>query len=175
MRGAKTDATWFQSQRMVGGMCYGDLFGGTLQGVRERLPLFKKLGLTYLHLMPLFETPVGNSDGGYAVSSYRRLNPKLGTVEELADLAREFQEEGISLVLDFVFNHTSDEHEWAQRAQSGDPEYERFYFLFPDRTIPDIYERTLREIFPSVRRGSFTWRETFTSGSGQPSTVFNGI
>ena len=151
--------TWFQSQLMVGGMCYVDLFTGTLHGLRDRLPYFKKLGLTYLHLMPLFESPEGNSDGGYAVSSYRRVNPRLGTIEELAELAHEFQEHGISLVLDFVFNHTSDEHEWARRAQDGDHEYERFYFLFPDRTMPDAYERTLREIFPIVRHGSFTWRE----------------
>jgi amylosucrase len=155
----EADPTWFQSQQMVGGMCYVELFAGTLQGLRDHLPYFKKLGLTYLHLMPLFDSPNGNSDGGYAVSSYRRVNPRLGTIEELAELAREFQEHGISLVLDFVFNHTSDEHEWARRAQAGDPEYERFYFLFPDRTYPDAYERTLREIFPTVRRGSFTWRE----------------
>ncbi len=155
----EADPTWFQSQQVVGGMCYVEQFAGTLPGLRDHLPYFKKLGLTYLHLMPLFESPDGNSDGGYAVSSYRRVNPRLGTIEELAELAREFQEHGISLVLDFVFNHTSDEHEWARRAQAGDPEYERFYFLFPDRTYPDAYERTLREIFPTVRRGSFTWRE----------------
>lgn len=155
----EADPAWFQSQQMVGGMCYVELFAGTLQGLRDHLPYLKKLGLTYLHLMPLFESPDGNSDGGYAVSSYRRVNPRLGTIEELAELAREFQEHDISLVLDFVFNHTSDEHEWARRAQAGDPEYERFYFLFPDRTYPDAYEHTLREIFPTVRRGSFTWRE----------------
>ncbi len=155
----EADPTWFQSQEMVGGMCYVDLFAGTLNGLRDRLPYFKKLGLTYLHLMPLFESPQGNSDGGYAVSSYRHVNPKLGTVEDLAELAREFQEHDISLVLDFVFNHTSDEHEWAQRAQAGDSEYENFYFLFPDRIVPDAYEHTLREIFPTLRRGSFTWRE----------------
>ena len=155
----EADPAWFQSQQMVGGVCYVDLFAGTLDGLRDRLPYFKKLGLTYLHLMPLFESPDGNSDGGYAVSSYRCVNPSLGTIEELAELAREFHEHGISLVLDFVFNHTSDEHEWARCAQSGDYEYERFYFLFPDRTMPDAYERTLREIFPTVRRGSFTWRE----------------
>jgi amylosucrase len=155
----EADPAWFQSQQMMGGMCYVDLFAGTLCGLRERLPYFKKLGLTYLHLMPLFESPNGNSDGGYAVSSYRCINPRLGTIEELAELAREFQEQGISLVLDFVFNHTSDEHEWARRAQAGYPEYEQFYLLFPDRTMPDAYERTLREIFPAVRHGSFTWRE----------------
>src|SRR5438270_1301327 len=117
---ARREATpaWFQSQQMVGGVCYVDLFAGTLSGLRDRLPYFKKLGLTYLHLMPLFESPEGESDGGYAVSSYRRVNRKLGTIEELAELACEFQEQGISLVLDFVFNHTSDEHEWARRAQA---------------------------------------------------------
>src|SRR6185312_5556276 len=155
----EADPTWFQSQQMVGGMCYVDLFAGTLNGLRDRLPYFKELGLTYLHLMPLFESPEGNRDGGYAVSSYRLVNPRLGPIEELTELARELQDHGISLVLDFVFNHTSDEHEWARRAQAGDPEYERFYFLFSDRTLPDAYERTLREIFPTVRRGSFTWRE----------------
>src|SRR5579885_3571639 len=142
----EADPTWFESQQMVGATCYVDLFAGTLNGLRQRLPCFKKLGLTYLHLMPLLESPAGNSDGGYAVSSYRRVNPALGTTDELAELAREFQEHGISLVLDFVFNHTS-------------PEHEQFYFLFPDRTMPDAYERTLREIFPAVRRGSFTWRD----------------
>src|SRR5579859_1969374 len=158
---ARREATpaWFQSQQMVGGMCYVDLFAGTLNGLRDRLPYLEKLGLSYLHLMPLFESPEGNSDGGYAVSNYRRVNPRLGTIEELSELAREFQEHGISLVLDFVFNHTSDEHEWARRAQAGNYEYERFYFLFSDRTIPDAYEYTLREIFPGVRRGSFSWRE----------------
>lgn len=155
----EADPAWFQSQQMMGGVCYVDLFAGTLRGLRERLPYFKKLGLTYLHLMPLFESPGGNSDGGYAVSSYRRVKSRLGTIEELAGLAREFQEQSISLALDFVFNHTSDEHEWARRAQAGDPEYEQFYLLFPDRAMPDAYERTLREIFPAVRHGSFTWRE----------------
>ncbi len=154
----EADPEWFQSQRMVGGVLYVDLFSGTLAKLREHLPYFKALGLTYLHLMPLFDAPEGNSDGGYAISSYRRVSPALGTIDELAALAREFQAQGISVVVDFVFNHTSDEHEWAKRAQAGQAEYQDYYFVFPDRTMPDAYERTLREIFPSVRRGSFTWR-----------------
>ncbi|ABY35745.1 MAG TPA: DUF3459 domain-containing protein [Chloroflexus aurantiacus] len=154
----EADTEWFQSERMMGGVLYVDRFCGTLARLREFIPYFRELGLTYLHLMPLFEAPEGNNDGGYAVSSYRRVNPHIGTTAELADLARELDTAGISLVLDFVFNHTSDEHEWARRAQAGDPDYQEFYFLFPDRTMPDAYERTLREIFPTVRRGSFTWR-----------------
>lgn len=148
---------WFQSQRMVGGVCYVDLFAGSLEGVRERIPYFKELGLTYLHLMPLFLAPEGNSDGGYAVSSYRHVDPRLGTVAQLSALAGDLRRNGISLVLDFVFNHTSDRHEWARKALAGDAEYADYYYIFPDRTMPDAYQRTLREIFPDQRPGSFTY------------------
>lgn len=154
----ESDTTWFQSQRMLGGVCYVDLFAGNLAGLRAKLPYLKELGLTYLHLMPLFKAPEGENDGGYAVSSYREVDPRLGTMAELSDLAGELRREGISLTVDFVFNHTSDEHEWARRAQAGDVEYADYYFIFPDRSMPDAYERTLREIFPEARAGSFTYR-----------------
>ncbi len=154
---------WFQAEKMVGGVCYVDLFAGDLQGLRKKIPYFKQLGLTYLHLMPLFLAPEGENDGGYAVSSYQQVDPKLGTMEELAALAAELRQNGISLVLDFVFNHTSDEHEWAKHAIAGDPEYRDFYFIFPDRSMPDAYERTLREIFPDQRPGSFTYRADINS------------
>jgi amylosucrase len=108
--------------------------------------------------MPLFKAPEGENDGGYAVSSYREVDPKLGTMAELSDLARELRGQGVSLTVDFVFNHTSDEHDWARRAQAGDEEHEAFYWIFPDRTMPDAFERNLREIFPDARPGSFTYR-----------------
>jgi amylosucrase len=148
---------WFQTQQMVGGVCYVDLYAGTLAGIRREIPYFKELGLTYLHLMPLFRCPPERNDGGYAVSSFREVNPALGTMAELAELADLLRAEGISLVLDLVFNHTSDEHEWAIKARQGDPEYREFYYFFPDRTLPDQYERTLREIFPEQAPGSFTY------------------
>jgi amylosucrase len=153
------DPLWHQSPRALGAVLYVDLFGATLTGLRNRIGYLEQLGVTYLHLMPLFAAPAGNNDGGYAVSSYRTVNPDLGTMEELAVLATQLRERGISLVVDFVFNHTSDEHFWAQQARAGDPEYQEFYFLFPNRSMPDAYDRTLREIFPTVRRGSFTWDE----------------
>lgn len=153
------DPEWFQSERMLGGVCYVDRFAGNLAGVRELIPSFRELGLTYLHLMPLFDTPAGDNDGGYAVSSYRRVNPSLGTMAQLSELAAELRLAGISLVLDFIFNHTSDEHEWARKAVACDPEYEDFYLIFPDRQMPDAYERTTREIFPDDHRGSFVQLE----------------
>ncbi len=157
-RRREADPDWFQSEQMVGAVIYVDLFADTLQGVRDKIPYLLELGITYLHLMPLFDAPAANSDGGYAVSDYRKVNPKLGTMGELAALADDLREHGISLVVDFVFNHTSDEHEWARKALAGDEQYQEYYYMFDDRTLPDQYERTLREIFPQQAPGSFTYR-----------------
>jgi amylosucrase len=155
----EADPLWFQSEKMLGGVCYVDLFAGNLAGIRDRIPYFRELGLTYLHLMPLFLSPEGENDGGYAVSSYRDVNPALGTMDELAALIAELRRNGISTVLDLVYNHTSDEHDWARRALAGDLDYQDYYLMFPDRKMPDAYDAYLREIFPDVRRGSFTYRQ----------------
>ncbi|GAB4571867.1 MAG: alpha-amylase family glycosyl hydrolase [Anaerolineae bacterium] len=153
----EAEPLWFLSQEMAGGVCYVDRFAGDLNGIRARVPYFKELGLTYLHLMPLFLAPEENNDGGYAVSSYREVNPALGTMAQLRELAAELRAEGISLVLDFVFNHTSNEHEWAKRALAGDERYQAFYYMCDDRYWPDQYEQHLREIFPEQDPGSFTF------------------
>lgn len=150
---------WFTSQQVVGGALYVDLFSENLGKLRDSIDYFKDLGLTYLHLMPLFAVRPGDNDGGYAISNYRSVDPRLGTIDDLRQLADELREAGICLVLDFVFNHTSDDHEWAQRAQAGDVEFQQYYNIFPNRDLPDQYERTLREIFPTVRRGNFTWHD----------------
>lgn len=158
----KREATpnWFLSQKMMGGVLYVDLFSDKLARLYDHIVYFKKLGLTYLHLMPIFSVPHGENDGGYAVSDYRAINPDIGTMDELSQLALTLREEGIDLVLDFVFNHTSDEHVWALRAQAGDSRYQGYYHLFEDRRLPDQYQHHLRDIFPTVRKGSFTWNET---------------
>ncbi|HNH25985.1 MAG TPA: alpha-amylase family glycosyl hydrolase [Anaerolineales bacterium] len=147
---------WFQSNQMLGGVCYVDLFANNLDGIRKKIPYFKELGLTYIHLMPLFKAPGGENDGGYAVSSYREVHPPLGTMKQLSSLARDFREAGISLVVDLVFNHTSDEHIWAERAKAGDEEYMDFYRIFPSRELPNRYEQNLREIFPEEHSGAFS-------------------
>jgi len=153
------EPNWFQSEKISGGALYVDLFGENLSKLRENVSYFKDLGLKYLHLMPLFAVRPGNNDGGYAISTYRSVDPRLGTIDDLRLLAADFREAGISLVLDFVFNHTSDDHEWAQLAQAGNREYQEYYYIFPDRTEPEKYEQTLREIFPTIRRGNFTWHD----------------
>jgi amylosucrase len=154
----EADRYWYQSQRMLGAMCYVDLFAGDLGKLREKIPYLLELGVNYLHLMPLFKVPEADNDGGYAVSSYREVDPRLGSMEELSELARELRHHGISLCLDFVFNHTSDEHAWARKALAGDLEHQQYYRLFPDRTLPDEYERTIIPVFPDEHPGSFTYR-----------------
>ncbi len=154
----EADPHWYQSHRMLGAMCYADLFAGDLQRLLERIPYLLELGVNYLHLMPPFKVPQGDHDGGYAVSSYRELNPALGNMAELAELASQLRHHGMSLCLDFVFNHTSDEHEWARQALAGDVEYQGYYRMFPDRTQPDAYERTMVPVFPDEHPGSFTYR-----------------
>ena len=156
-RKRENNLTWFKDHQMIGGVCYVDLFAGDLEGIRRKIPYFKELGLTYLHLMPLFRSPEGENDGGYAISSYRQVDPQIGTIAQLSTLADELRAEGISLVLDFVFNHTSDEHDWAIKARQGDELYQNFYRMFPDRTMPDAYEVQLREIFPDEHPGAFTY------------------
>ena len=73
------DPEWYMSNKMLGGVCYVDRYAKNLEGIRAQIPYFKELGLTYLHLMPLFLCPKPLSDGGYAVSSYRDVEPELGT------------------------------------------------------------------------------------------------
>ncbi len=180
------DPAWFQSNQMLGGVLYVDLFAGDLEGVRAKIPYFRELGLTYLHLMPFFKAPAGENDGGYAVSSYREVDARLGTLEQLASLARDLRDAGISLVVDLVFNHTSAEHLWAKNAQAGDDDAREMYYIYPNRIMPDAYERTLREIFPDEHSGSFSplpahkfaeWGAgpgMAAAGSGPPSTNING-
>ena len=154
----EADPHWFLSHRMVGAMCYVDLFAGTLTGLQQKVSYLTELGVTYLHLMPLFQVPDGDNDGGYAISSFREVNSKLGTMETLGELASELRHCGISLCLVFVFNLTSDEHEWARRAMAGDEEYQEYYRMFPDRKMPDAYERSMSEVFPDEHAGAFTYR-----------------
>ena len=147
---------WFQSEQMLGAVCYADLWAGGFEGLQSQIPYLKAMGVTYLHVMPPYLCPQPQNDGGYAVSSYRETSKHLGSIDELRRLATTLRKAGISLALDFVFNHTSDEHEWAKAARSGDTSYSSYYWMFPDRTEPDRFEKTVREIFPDEHRGAFT-------------------
>ncbi len=148
---------WFQSEELVGGVLYVDLFSGDLKKMREKIPYLKEMGINFLHLMPLLRPRDGLNDGGYAVQNFRDVDRRLGTYDDLRKLSRILHQEGINLVLDFVMNHTAKEHGWAQAAMSGHPRYQRFFHMFDDRAIPDMYEQHLIEVFPDFAPGNFSY------------------
>ena len=155
-RRREIDPAWFQRSRMIGYVCYADRFAGSLPGVRQHLDYLAELGVTYLHLMPLLRSREGENDGGYAVADYDAIDPRVGTMADLQALAGDLHERGMVLCIDLVLNHTAREHEWAQNALAGEPGYREMYLIYPDRTEPDRYERTLPEVFPDNAPGSFT-------------------
>ena len=151
------EGEWYRSRDMVGMMMYIDNFAGALKGVQEKLPYLEKCNVNYIHLMPFLDSPKGRSDGGYAVADFRRVKPELGTMDDLAELADKCHEKGISLCMDFVMNHTSEDHEWAVKARQGDGEYMSRYFFYADPSIPAEYEKTVPQVFPATAPGNFTW------------------
>ena len=155
-RRREIDPGWFQRSRMIGYVCYADRFAGSLQGVRQHLDYLAELGITYLHLMPLLRPREGENDGGYAVEDYDAVDPRVGTMADLEALAGDLRERGIALCVDLVLNHTAREHEWARKALAGERAFREMYLIYPDRTEPDVYERTLPEVFPDAAPGSFT-------------------
>lgn len=164
---------WFQQPDTIGYAAYPDRLarpGTGLAGVAERIPHLTRLGVRYLHLMPLLATREGPADGGYAVADYRAVRPDLGTTEDLRELARALCDAGISLCLDLVLNHVAREHPWAQAARAGDPHYRAYFHVFDDRTMPDRYEQSLPEVFPAFAPGNFSFDDQL---DGWVWTTFN--
>ncbi len=155
----EADPDWYRHRELLGMMLYVDAFAGDLAGVRGKLDYIRECGVNYLHLMPLLQSPKGRSDGGYAVSDFRAVQPELGTMEDLERLADACRRLQISLCLDFVMNHTSEEHEWAKKARAGEPGYRERYFFYDSWDVPQEFEQTVPQVFPTTAPGSFTQLE----------------
>lgn len=158
-REREADPNWYRGNDIVGMMLYVDNFAGDLNGVIDRIDYFTECGVNYLHLMPLLESPKENSDGGYAVSDFRKVQPHLGTMDDLRELTGLCHKRGISCCLDFVMNHTSDEHEWAKAALAGDETKQSYYFFYDNWDIPGWFESTVPQVFPTTAPGNFTQLE----------------
>lgn len=149
--------TWFRRKDMLGIMLYIDNFAGTIQGLQDKLSYLESCHVNYIHLMPFLDSPEGRSDGGYAVADFRKVRPDLGSMDDLSQLSEACHERGISLCMDFVMNHTSEDHEWARRARQGEGEYMSRYFFYDNYDIPAQYEETVPQVFPTTAPGNFTW------------------
>jgi amylosucrase len=166
----ENDHNWFLSQQWVGMALYSAGFADNLAGVADKTPYFQELGVNLVHIMPILECPTGKSDGGYAVSNFRQIDDRVGTLEDLQRVSSEFRKRDILLTLDVVLNHTSNEHQWAKRAIAGEQKYQDYYYMFDNREIPDMFEQSMPEIFPETAPGNFNWNETLQKWV---MTVFN--
>ena len=153
------DHNWFLDQQWVGMALYTGGFSTDLAGLLKRLPYLHELGINMVHVMPILDCPPGRSDGGYAVRDFRRIDERVGDLEDIHRLAASMRKRGMLLTLDVVMNHTSDEHEWAGRARAGEQAYQDYYYVFANRDMPDMFEETMPEIFPETSPGSFTFDE----------------
>ncbi len=148
---------WFLSNRICGMSLYVDRFCGTLSNLTNKLDYFDKLGINFLHLMPVFESPAQESDGGYAVSDFRKVDDRFGNNDDLAALQHQMQQHDMYLMLDIVLNHTSQKHDWAVKAKKGDKKYQDYFYFFENRDMPDELEKTMPEVFPESSPGNFTY------------------
>ena len=158
-RKRESDPNWYKQNDMLGMMFYIDNFAGNMQGVKDKLDYIKKCNVNYIHLMPFLDTSedLSRSDGGYAVSDFRKVRADLGTMDDLEELAAACHKKNINICMDFVMNHTSEEHEWAKMARQGDGEYMSRYFFFDNAEIPKRYEQTVPQVFPTTAPGNFTY------------------
>ncbi len=154
---AQEDSPWFLSNQICGMSLYVDRFCGSLHNLAGKLDYFKELGVNLLHLMPIFESPANESDGGYAVSDFRKVDGRFGTMEDLTSLQQEMQQRGMYLMQDIVLNHTSQQHAWAVKARNGEKKYQDYFYFFDNRELPDELDKTMPEIFPESSPGNFTY------------------
>jgi glycosidase len=146
---------------MVAIMLYIDLFAGDLRGLKAHVPYLGELGINYVHMLPFFKTREGADDGGYAVSDFRQIESRFGTMADFAALVAEFRHYGINCCVDFILNHTAKEHAWAVQAAAGDPFYQSLYLMYETSEIPDQFEQTVAEVLPLVSPKNFTYYESF--------------
>ncbi|MBB3691737.1 alpha-amylase family glycosyl hydrolase [Sphingomonas sp. BK580] len=149
------DPDWFVRPDMLGYSTYVDRYAGTVAGLAARVDHLESLGVRYLHLLALLKAREGDSDGGFAVSDYLAVEPRLGTIDDVEALTARLRAARISLCVDLALNHTADDHLWAKAAKAGDPFYRDFYIVL-DEAEARAREAALPQVFPATAPGNFT-------------------
>ena len=149
--------SWFLSNQITGMSLYVDRFAEKLSAMPSKLDYLKNLGVNFVHFMPLFESPAGESDGGYAVADFRKIDARFGNLNDFKNVQKTMQDQSMYIMIDIVLNHTSNQHEWVKKAKAGEQEFQDYFYMFDDRSIPDQFEQTMPEIFPESAPGSFTF------------------
>lgn len=150
---------WYLSENIVGMMLYIDRFNNDINGLIDKIDYFEELGVNLIHLMPLVKVRPEENDGGYAVEDYLTVNDNLGNNDDLKRFISLCHKRGINVVIDMVLNHTSDTHQWAVKAKEKNERYMEYFYIYNDRTIPDLFEQSMPEVFPENAPGNFTYCE----------------
>jgi len=100
---------------------------GDIKGIIERLDYIKELGVEFIWLTPIYPSPM--NDNGYDIADYTKINSEFGTMADFEKLIEESKKRGLKIMLDMVFNHTSTDHDWFQRALKGEKKYQDYYIF----------------------------------------------
>ncbi len=100
---------------------------GDIRGIISKLDYLKELGVDVIWLSPVYKSP--NDDNGYDISDYKDIHEDFGTMADFDELLAEAKARGMSIIMDLVINHTSDEHEWFRRALAGEEKYKNYYVI----------------------------------------------
>lgn len=131
---------------------------GDLNGITSKVPYLKEIGIDGVWLSPIFKSPM--VDFGYDISDFLSIQPEYGTMADFGRLARTCREHGIRLILDFVPNHSSDQHEWFKKSERREKGYENFYIWHPGKVNNSTGKRSPPNNWLSVFRFSaWQWSE----------------
>jgi len=144
----ESEKFWWKSARIY--ELYIDAFAGNLQGLTARLDYFTALGINCLHILPHFPSPM--IDDGYDITDYRGVRPELGTIDDFKRLIDEAHARGIRIIIDFVLNHTSDQHPWFVEARSSKDNPKRDFYLWRD--TPHGFEDSTNA-FPDIKSSNW--------------------
>ncbi|WP_460054259.1 maltose alpha-D-glucosyltransferase [Spirochaeta dissipatitropha] len=126
---------------------------GDIRGLTEKLDYLQQLGVTAIWMLPFYPSPL--RDDGYDIADYYAINPDYGTIEDFRELLTEAHGRGLKVITELVINHSSDQHEWFQRARkapAGSPE--RDYYVWSDNTERN---KDARIIFQDFEASNWTW------------------
>ena len=134
---------------------------GDVRGVTEKLDYLKDLGIDIIWLSPIYQSPM--ADQGYDISDYYKIDPSFGTIEDMEELIAEAKKRGISILMDLVANHCSDEHEWFKQACANPTGKYGEYFYIRDKKTDGSMPTNWRSYF-----GGSAWDEL----PGHPEKVY---
>lgn len=156
--GAKRDPLWYKDAVFyeLRVRSFYDSNGdgvGDFPGLAKKLDYLQALGVTTLWLLPFYPSPM--RDDGYDIANYTDVNPECGTLSDFKLFLREAHQRGLKVVTELVLNHTSDRHEWFQRArQSPVGSAHRDYYIWSD--TPERYKEA-RIIFQDFEPSNWSW------------------